>query len=221
MTQAPRGPSSGPTRASAGPLAVPMAPKDAEFEAMFDLFYPRYHWTTPSFWTCSESERMRTIFLLALLQRGLIARVRERAAIADCEGRYRTRPDWSEAKSQSFRQCAFRKGNDDLKSQSWSAYLEMQRRDPEGRVVILNSPCFLVYAERERSVIVPGNGSPVHLTRFVAGQRIQALFFVSGVEDQASDKECEFWRLEGLRFSEESLSLLNEHDAQDYAVPRW
>lgn len=187
--------------------------KDAAFEAMFDLFYPRYHWSTPTFWTCSESERTRTIFLLALLQNGFIDRISERASITVCEGPYRSRPEWSETMSRSFRKCAFRKGNDDLKSQSWSAYLDLQRRAPDGEVVILDSPCFLVYSEREQSVIVPGNGSPLHLTRFVAANRIKTLFFVSGVVDQDSPEECEFWRLEGLRFSDESLDLISEQDA--------
>ena len=74
---------------------MPPTPTDEEFESVFDLFYPRPHWSTPTFWTCSSHDKDWTIFLMALIKSGLVQPISDQAAIAVCETRHRVPWNWS------------------------------------------------------------------------------------------------------------------------------
>lgn len=191
-------------------MPTPLPVENAEFEAVFDMFYPRYFWTSPSFWSCSETDRQWTILLLAMIKAGLVERTSDSAAIEDCRGLYRFQPGWSELKTHMHRICARRRGADDLKTQSWSAYLELQRREPDGEVCIYDYPCFLVYSERQRTAVIPGNGQPGPLLEFVAEKQITTLLFVSGAIDRGPDRDSDAWLLEGFRFSPHALQILHD-----------
>lgn len=184
---------------------MPPAPTDEEFESVFDLFYPRSHWSTPTFWTCSSHDKDWTIFLMALIKSGLVQLISDQAAIAVCETRHRVPWDWSAEKMRWYRMCANRRGNDDLKSQSWSAYLHMQRRFPDAEIEVLSSPCFLVNAVEKRTAIVPGNGSPRELLYFVADKQVTSLLFVTGDTESEANDDDGFWILKGLCFSDQAV----------------
>lgn len=194
-------------------------------EATFNLFYPRYHWTTPTLWSCGESERSLVILLCAMIQKGIVERITDRAKIEfGGGGRYTLPPGtWSEEQRQIYWLCQSRRGNDDLKLQSWSAYLALQKRFRKDETTILASPCFLAYTERQHTVIVPGNCSPRAMLEFVAAQRIRSVFFINGGVDEAtleaggvSDDE-DYWLLDGLKFSDRAIDLFAEEFAKEQA----
>lgn len=194
-------------------------------ESTFDLFYPRYHWTTPSVWSCSEMERSLVIFLSVMIQNGIVERITDRARIELGGGRYALPPgSWSEEQRQMYWLCQSRRGNDDLKGQSWSAYLALQKRFPEDEVTILASPCFLAYTERQRAVIVPGNCSPRSMLEFVAARRIQSLLFFNGCVDEATlqeesvSEDEDYWLLDGLKFSDRAIDIFAEEFAKEQAL---
>lgn len=194
-------------------------------ESTFDLFYPRYHWTTPSLWSCSEMERSLVILLSAMIKQGLVERITDRARIEFGGGRYALPPgSWSEEQQQMYWLCQSRRGNEDLKCQSWSAYLALQKRFPEDEVTILASPCFLAYTERQHAVIVPGNCSPRFMLDFVAARRIRSLFFINGRVDEAIFQEEgaseyeEYWLLDGLKFSDRAIDLFAEKFAKEHRL---
>ena len=187
-------------------------------ESTFDLFYPRYHWTTPSILSCSEIERSLVILLSVMIKKGLVERIKDRARFEFGGGRYALPPGaWSEEQRQMYWLCQSRRGNDDLKCQSWSAYLALQKRFPEDEVTILTSPCFLAYAERQHAAIVPGNCSPRSMLDFVAGRRIQSLFFFNGCVDEGVSEDEDYWLLDGLKFSEQAIDLFAEEFAKEQA----
>ncbi len=193
-------------------------------ESTFDLFYPRYHWTTPSVWSCSETERSLVILLCAMIKKGLIEHITDRARIEFSGGRHTLPPgSWSEEQQQMYWLCQSRRGNEDLKYQSWSAYLALQKRFPEDEVTILASPCFLAYTERQHAVIVPGNCSPRSMLDFVAAHRIRSLFFINGCVDEAvlqeegASEDEDYWLLDGLKFSERAIDLFAEEFAKEQA----
>ncbi len=193
-------------------------------ETTFDLFYPRHHWTTPSVWSCSEQELSLVIFLCVMIQNGIVERITDRARIEFCKGRY-TLPSgvWSEEQRQAYWLCQSRRGNDDLKCQSWSAYLALQKRFPEDETTILTSPCFLTYTEPQHAIIVPGNCSPRSILDFVAERRIRSLFFINGCVDEAVlqaegvSEDEDYWLLDGLKFSDQAIDLFAEEFAKERA----
>ncbi len=214
------------------PAAMPIrkepSDNDKQIEAIestFDMFYPRYHWTTPSVWSCSEMERSLVIFLSVMIRNGIVDRITDRAKIVFGGGRYAMPPgDWSAEQRQMYGLCQSRRGNDDLKRQSWSAYLALQKRFPGDEVTILASPCFLAYTEQQHTAIVPGNCSPRTMLEFVAARRIRSLFFINGCVDEAilqeegASEDEDYWHLDGLKFSDRAIDLFNEEFAKEQAA---
>lgn len=215
------------TRPAEMPILEEPSNNDKQIEAIesaFNLFYPRSHWTTPSVWSCSETERSLVILLSAMIRNGIVDRITDRAKMEFCGGRYALPPgSWSEEQQQMYWLCQSRRGNDDLKMQSWSAYLELQKRFPEDEVAILASPCFLAYSERQHTAIVPGNCPPRSMLDFVATHRLRFLFFINGCADEAilqqegASEDKDYWLLDGLKFSDRAIDLFAEEFAKERA----
>lgn len=160
------------------------------------------------------------VLLCAMIQKGLVQRITDQARIEDDGGLYTMPPGtWSDEQRRMHRLCQSRRGNDDLKRQSWSAYLALQKRFAEDETKILSAPCFLVYTERQQVVIVPGNCSPWAMLEFVATHRIRSLFFINGCVDEAIGvaDDADYWFLDGLKFSDRAINIFAEEFAKERA----
>lgn len=198
----------------------------ARLESLHSIFWQRENWTNPSLRYGPQYVLDMLLMLLALIDRKLVTVQNKSVPVTTLRQsrwlaqRFRTRhPCWeaSEQDKNMFYQSEGRRGGDDLKTMSWSAYRELRRQCPHGPITLLDGIPFAVFAETSRTVIMAGNLDAGRTLSVIAQQGITT-FGVMGYRSFETDEEGdvdwpehEAWQLTQLCFTAEGLAYFKDY----------
>lgn len=137
----------------------------ADQEALHALFWPRPTWCTPLLSQSSEQELEAVVLLGLMRARGLVHLEQQVVPINRCwASRWLEQRDlrrWERVATEQDRdileRCRWRRGQDELKDMSWTAYRVLRRGGPDDDITFLPNIPFAVHSVERQAAIVAGN----------------------------------------------------------------
>lgn len=185
-------------------------------ETLHDIFWPRRTWASP---VAAGSERLLDlmILLLVLKKAGLLDVKHE--AIPSC---MLERSSWLKRQWHSptpdvwaLQYCAGRRGGDDLKEQSWSAYRSLRRRCKGETITLISDLPFCYLAETSRVAVIAGNVDAERALKAIVDYEITSFGVVGNVDTEVLGEEAwnsdYLWQLTSIEITARGLAMLKGH----------